>query len=132
MDTSQPIKILHVVLSLEPGGLENGIVNVTRGLDARRFQVDICCLQQRGRFADRLPENTQVYVLGKSEGFSASTVRHLAKVIHLVKPDVIHTHNLGNLIYASLATCLGFRYPILHSEHGELGRDDLSWKRLGQ
>src|ERR1044071_5035333 len=97
-------KILHVVFSLEPGGLENGIVNVTRLLDPREFEVRVCCLEKRGSFADRLPAGTQITVLEKRPGFSWRAVVKLMCVIWQYQPDVVHTHNLGPLIYAALAT----------------------------
>src|SRR5215469_641553 len=125
-----PVRVLHVVLSLEPGGLENGVVNVARALDPDEFRLDVCCLERAGQFASRLPATSAVYELRKREGFSFRAVIGLARIIRKSKADVIHTHNLGNLIYGSLATGLFFRRPILHSEHGELSTSDLSPKRL--
>ena len=127
-----PVKVLHVVLSLEPGGLENGLVNVARALNPDEFTLDVCCLEQAGQFAQRLPATSKVYVLAKRSGFSSRAVFDLARVIRASNADVVHTHNLGNLIYASLATGFSVVRPILHSEHGELDRSDLSPKRLLQ
>lgn len=112
------LKILHVVLSLEPGGMENGIVNVARGLDPKHFEVHAACLERGGTFSERLPEPQNVYILNKQPGFSWRTVFALAKLISKLKPDVVHTHNLGPLIYAGLATAMGRTRSILHGEHG--------------
>jgi glycosyltransferase involved in cell wall biosynthesis len=128
----KPIKILHVVLSLEPGGLENGVVNVARALSPDEFQLDVCCLYRAGQFANRLPKKSNVFVLDKGDGFSPRAVYELARIIRASKANVIHTHNLGNLIYGSLATGLSVWRPIIHSEHGELTPEDLSAKRLWQ
>jgi glycosyltransferase involved in cell wall biosynthesis len=127
-----PIKILHVVLSLEPGGLENGVVNVARALNPDEFQLDVCCLHRAGKFADRLPSNSNVFVLGKGDGFSLRTVYDVARVVRLSNADVLHTHNLGNLIYGSFATGFSLWRPILHSEHGDLTPEELGLKRLRQ
>ena len=132
MSTVQPLKIMHVVLSLEPGGLENGVVNVARALDANAFRVDVCCLERAGRFAARLPRTSGIYVLGKGEGFSLRAVYDLGRILYAAKPDVVHTHNLGNLIYGGLATGCGISRATLHSEHGELAADELSPRRLRQ
>lgn len=112
------LKILHVVFSLEPGGMENGVVNVARGLDPQQFEIHVACLERGGAFVERLPEPNNVYVLNKQPGFSFRTVFALAKLILKIKPDVVHTHNLGPLIYAALATAMGKTRPILHGEHG--------------
>ncbi|MGZ4961611.1 MAG: glycosyltransferase [Limisphaerales bacterium] len=112
------LKIMHVVLSLEPGGMENGVVNVARGLDPKEYEIHAACLERGGAFIERLPEPQNVSILNKQPGFSWRTVFALAKLISKVKPDVIHTHNLGPLIYAALATLLGTTRNILHGEHG--------------
>ena len=125
------IKILHVVLSLEPGGMENGLVNVARRLNREEFQVHACCLERGGDFIQRLPEPANVTVLNKPPGFSFRTVGALAKTIARIKPDVVHSHNLGPLIYSGLATGLGLSRPLLHGEHG-LPVDQRSPKTLRQ
>src|SRR6476469_4594476 len=48
------IHIQHVLLSLEPGGLENGVVNVINGLDEGRFHSSVTCLKRSGPFAARI------------------------------------------------------------------------------
>ena len=45
------IHVVHMVLSLEPGGLENGVVNVVHGLAPVRFRSTVVCLKARGAFA---------------------------------------------------------------------------------
>ncbi len=111
-------KILHVVFSLEPGGMENGLVNVASRLNREEFEVHVCCLERGGDFIQRLPEPANVSVLHKSSGFSFRTVGKLANVISQVRPNLIHTHNLGPLIYTALATGMGLSRPILQGEHG--------------
>ena len=120
------LKILHTGLSLEPGGMENGLVNVAGLLDPAAFDVHVCCLERRGSFADRLPNPANVTVLDKPQGFSWPTVLGLAKVIWRLEPDVIHSHNLGPLVYSVAATGLGMWRPILHGEHGQLINEQLT------
>ena len=98
--------------------MENGLVNVARRLDPNEFQVYVTCLERGGEFAERLPEPDNVPVLEKPPGFSPRTVLRLAKEISRVQPALIHSHNLGPLIYSSFATGMGIRRPILHGEHG--------------
>jgi len=128
----KPTKILHVVFTLEPGGMENGLVNVANALDRDEFEIHVCCLERGGPFAARLPNPNNVHVLGKQPGFSIKTVFALKKLISRIKPDVLHSHNLGPLIYASLATRLGRWKPILHGEHGALHPDQLLLRRILQ
>lgn len=130
--TPRPIRIMHVVLSLEPGGMENGVVNLTNSLDSKEFDVRICCLNGRGDFASRLNRPECVYALGKAPGFSWRTTLDLAQLISEFRPDVLHTHNLGPLIYGSLASGFGLRCAILHGEHSLLPPYDREPRRLQQ
>ena len=125
-------RILHVVYSLDPGGMENGLVNMAGSLDPDRFQVDVCCLQRAGAFAERLPVTSRLSVLGKGPGFSVRACQSLRREILRIKPDLIHSHNLGPLIYSAIATMGGLTVPILQGEHAELSADDLSARRLRQ
>lgn len=104
--------------SLRPGGMENGVVNVANALHPRGFEFHVACLSTSGDFAARLPDPNLVHPLEKPEGFSWSTVRQLRQLIREVRPHVVHSHNLGALIYAACATRFGTTHPILHGEHG--------------
>ena len=126
------IKILHVVFSLEPGGMENGLVNVASKLPADEFKIDVCCLETKGAFANRLPDESKVLVLNKAPGKSVSTIAKLATYVALTKPNVIHTHDLGPLIYASWATAGGTLAPILHGEHCEIFPNERTPAKLRQ
>jgi glycosyltransferase involved in cell wall biosynthesis len=126
------VKILHVVNSLEPGGMENGIVNLAHGLEPRGFAIHVACLERRGAFAERLPVPERVVVLGKRRGFSPSAALQLAHQIDLLRPDIVHSHNLGALIYSSLATLGGSRCVLIQGEHSQLSDDERSPRRLRQ
>jgi len=124
--------VLHVVDSLNPGGLENGIVNVANALQRTgSFKISACCLSDRGSFAEKMPEPDKVYALNKRGGFRPGVVRSLAALLSTLQPDIIHTHNLGPLIYSVLATRdpRRRRMQIVHGEHGMFDKDSLGWKR---
>ena len=126
------MKILHVVNSLDPGGMENGVVNMAHALEPRGFEMHVACLERRGAFADRLPHPERVTVLGKSGGFSPRAALRLAREIARLRPAVLHSHNLGPLIYTALATAGGRLAAVLQGEHSQLTADELSPRRLRQ
>ena len=47
------IHIQHV-LSLQPGGLENSVVNIVNGLGPKPISLILCCLQGAGSFVSRV------------------------------------------------------------------------------
>jgi sugar transferase (PEP-CTERM/EpsH1 system associated) len=114
------MRIGHVVLSLAPGGLENGVVNVINGLDPARFSSSVYCLRERGAFADRLGSNlSNLENLGFSGGFSLPKLLKLARLFKRDHIDVIHTRNAESLLYGYCASRLLRGVPIVHSEHGQ-------------
>lgn len=132
MERQKVLTIVHVLDSLAPGGLENGVVNVAGRLQGHGFDFHAACLRFRGDFAERMPRREQVVVLGKQSGFSPGAVLRLRKYLRSVQADVVHSHNLGTLIYAVLATGGGLWRPIVHGEHGQIQKMDLTRKRLMQ
>lgn len=132
MSTPPLVRVLHVLDSLAPGGLENGVVNVAHRLNGQGFDIHSACLRFRGDFAERMPEPDKVVVMGKTGGFSLKAVLALRKHIRHTRSEVLHSHNLGTLIYAALATLGGLTHPIVHGEHGQLQKPDLTPKRLAQ
>ena len=128
------IHVIHVVFSLEPGGMENGVVNLANCLPASQFRTTICCLDIEGRFATRLRESVQILALGRESGFSWPVTRKLAEQLRIsTGRTVLHTHNHGPLIYASVARALAWKgTPILHGEHAELHGGELSLRRRVQ
>ena len=124
------IRILQLVTSLEPGGLENGVVNLANGLDPDRFHTTIVCLERVGDFAGRLRDGIRVICLDKPQGFRFPAVRKLAGIIRSERADVVHTHNFSPLIYGCLASLLtGCRAAVLQGEHGQLRPEEMTSKR---
>ena len=85
--------------------------------------------REGGRFVERFPHPERVHILGKAEGFSPRHRPALAAQIRRLAPDIIHTHNLGPLIYTALAAP-GAKSRILHGEHAELTPAELAPRRL--
>jgi glycosyltransferase involved in cell wall biosynthesis len=126
---AEPIRVLHVVLSLAQGGMENGVINVANRLDPEAFDLRFCCLERRGEFADRLLR-PKISVLDKPPGKSLRTVWRLNRLIARERPHVLHTHNLAPLIYGAAATLRGLTCPILHGVHSEMPTQEQTPKRI--
>ncbi|MGV3659654.1 MAG: glycosyltransferase [Prosthecobacter sp.] len=132
---ARPIKVAQIVFTLEPGGMENGVVNLANCLTEHEAVTKVFCLEHAGAFAQRLKGSVEVVALGRRPGWDWQACRRLAAALREWGADVLHTHNLGPLIYmvaARAVTPALWRTPILHGEHGALQGDSLRPKRLLQ
>ena len=130
-----PLRVAQVVFSLEPGGMENGVVNLANHLPVEAACTRVFCLEKAGAFAARLRPDVGVCELGRRPGWDTRACAKLARELAHWRPDVIHTHNLGPLIYTVVARALQpglWRVPILHGEHGALQGESLQPRRLRQ
>lgn len=119
-----PIRIEHVVLSLHPGGLENGVVNLVNGLDRLRFQSSVCCLQDAGPFATRITTpGVEVVAMGLEGGLDLGVVRRLTKHFRTRRPCIVHTRNAESFFYGCLAARMAGVPRLVHSEHGRTFSD---------
>jgi sugar transferase (PEP-CTERM/EpsH1 system associated) len=115
----RPLHVCHVVLSLRPGGLENGVVNVINGLDPREFGASVVCLQSAGEFAARIRHpDVPVISMGLMPGNDWGLVWRLARVFRRLRPDIAHTRNAEAFLYGVVAAKLARVPRVVHSEHG--------------
>lgn len=113
-----PVHVCHVVLSLEPGGLENGVVNVVNGLNPGEFRSSVCCLQRSGEFAGRLRPQVPVSVMGLRPGNDPVLPLRLARLLRKARVDIVHTRNAEPFFYGYVAARLARVPVVVHSEHG--------------
>jgi sugar transferase (PEP-CTERM/EpsH1 system associated) len=118
-----PVRILHVVDSMNAGGLENGVVNVINELDPARFAHVLCAVRELGPNADRLrADRADTICLQKPAG-SRFDFGRLASVVRRIRPDVVHCRNWGSIEGVFAARFAG-RRPVVYSEHGLEGASE--------
>lgn len=115
---AEKIHIQHVVLSLQPGGLENGVVNVVNGLPSDRFRSSVCCLKRAGEFASRITSGASIYEMGWKGGNDLRMPLRLARLFRETRPDIVHTRNVESFYYGFLGAKLAGIDCVIHSEHG--------------
>ena len=109
-----------MVLSLQPGGLENGVVNVINGLDPHAFVSSVCCLKEKGEFAQRIrAQSCEIVEFGLKRGNNLGLPLQLARAFRRLRPDIIHTRNAEAFFYGAAAAKLS-GLPVIHSEHGRV------------
>ena len=114
-----PLHVVHVVLTLDVGGLERNVVNQVREGQKLGQRVTVVCLERPGELAGRVEAlGGNVVSLDKRPGLRPGMVLRTAKLLRRLRPDVVHTHQLATLLYGGAAARL-LRVPVvIHTEHG--------------
>ena len=115
------IRVLHVVQSMETGGLENGIVNLVNHNNNDDFIVDILCLRARGELADRITNpNSQVFFDGNQGHGKLLAIKKVYRQCKQQQYDIVHSHGYATMLASYIgATIAGCPY-IINGEHGTL------------
>ncbi|HEB55843.1 MAG TPA: TIGR03088 family PEP-CTERM/XrtA system glycosyltransferase [Gammaproteobacteria bacterium] len=120
---NQPPLVVHVVHRLQIGGLENGLVNLINRTPAGRFRHAIVCMTDFTEFVKRISvENVTVRALHKQPGKDFGIYLRLFKIFRELRPDIVHTRNIGTLEAQMIARLCGAR-GCIHGEHGRDMRD---------
>jgi sugar transferase (PEP-CTERM/EpsH1 system associated) len=110
---------MHLLLSLNVGGMEWVVVNLLKKLNRNMFNPVMVCLVKGGSLVTEVKKlNCPVIILNKPEKLDFSVSFRLAKVIREKKIELIHTHNTGAYIYGTIAAKLAGCGVIIHTEHG--------------
>ncbi|MES2390788.1 MAG: glycosyltransferase family 4 protein [Acidobacteriota bacterium] len=110
------MKIVHVVYSLEMGGAEVLVAQLTRLQRANGHQVSVCAYSNLGTLGEALQaEGVEVYVPGKANSI-VTMVRYL-NYFRRLQPDVVHCHNNAPTIQAALSARLAGVRTILSTCH---------------
>jgi sugar transferase (PEP-CTERM/EpsH1 system associated) len=115
------LRVAHVVLSLDVGGLERNVINQVREGQALGQEISVVCVTQPGTLASQVESlGGRLFCLDKSPGIRLDTIGRIRDLFRALKPDIVHTHQIGTLIYAGpAAASLGKVRPrVVHTEHG--------------
>jgi glycosyltransferase involved in cell wall biosynthesis len=98
------VRVLHVVRSLGVGGLEVVLLNLVGVLRRQGFEQAVCCLEDKGPLAERLPHDVPAWscrAMNRSR-WNRHEFRAIS-VFRNYRPDVIHACNYGAWIDAAFA-----------------------------
>jgi glycosyltransferase involved in cell wall biosynthesis len=114
------MRVAHVTLQLETGGLERLLVEFARCADRERFQPHVVCLGPRGPLADIIESlGCPVIALNAPGGVRPALLLTLARLFRSEAFDVVHTHNTKPLLYAGPAARLAGVGTVVHTRHGQ-------------
>ena len=112
------IRVLHIVLSLETGGLENGVVNLVNHADTTVFHVDVLCLRAQGALAQRVPPEQVLFT--QPAVAIAAAIKRIYQVCRAGGYDIVHTHGWATLLAGFIGARLARVPVVINGEHGVL------------
>jgi glycosyltransferase involved in cell wall biosynthesis len=101
------INLMHLVQSLNVGGLEKMALSLAH---SSQFASSTVIVVLEGTFEQIAPlwpkelTQTKFIFLNKKPGFSYQVVKTISDIIREHEIQVVHSHHIGPLLYASLAT----------------------------
>lgn len=130
---AEPIRVLHIVGAMHPGGMENFIMNLYKKIDRNKVQFDVVVHM---RLKDDYVEDIRqmggcVYVIPR---LTKEPLKNLTQLYHIVKNNhykIVIRHTSNALVTPQLmAAKMGGAYTICHS-HNETDPHSLL-HRLGK
>jgi glycosyltransferase involved in cell wall biosynthesis len=124
-----PLAVTHAVLSLDCGGLERVVIDLIREGRRRHQRVDVVCVERPGALAPEAERSgARVLCLNKAPGLSRQAAAAAVAALRQLRPDVLHTHQVGALLYAGRAARRAGVPVVVHTEHGNHVKAK-SWSR---
>ena len=114
------LRVMHVVFTFHPGGMELGVLKLVNGLDRRRIQSAICSTRPGGGLAPLLASHVPLFELRRREGNDLRLVWEMCRLFRRERPHIVHTHAWGTLLEGLIASRLAGVPIVVHGEHGTL------------
>jgi sugar transferase (PEP-CTERM/EpsH1 system associated) len=115
-----PRLVAHVVNRLDCGGAGNDLLDLIAHMPSERYRHAVLCLRDHGLFRDDLREcGVEVIDLHKRDGADPGHFLRMVRALRALRPDLVHTRNLGGLEGQLAAALAGVRLRV----HGEYGRE---------
>jgi sugar transferase (PEP-CTERM/EpsH1 system associated) len=114
------INVMHILPSLEIGGMENGVVNLVNGMDKNVFRPFVCCLEREGPLKEKLRRDVTVLNLRQKEGIRFLLPFQLSVLFKKHGISIVHTHNFYTSLYGIIGARIAHVPVIIHGEHGML------------
>ena len=123
------IKILHLIISLEVGGAQHGLLLGLPRFDADRYEHVICSIMDRMQMAAQFRQaGIEVRTLGLRRKTDLAVVLRLRSLLKQLRPDILHTYLLhSNVLGRIVGKLVGV--PVIIGSERTIGQAR-RWGRL--
>lgn len=114
-------RTVQIVQHLQPGGIESMALELQRfardGHDVHIVSLEGSRQTALTAWSRLLPVAGQLHFLDKPPGLRPGTLLRLVRLLRTLRPDALHTHHVGPLLYGGLAARLAGVRHLVHTEH---------------
>ena len=127
---TQPIRVLHVIDSLDAGGAQAALFNLVRHCDTARFEPSVATMHGRGVLWDDFARlGVPLHSLSPRRELPLYVPR-FAGIVRSLRPQIVHCHLYGsNWVAKPLAAALGVPVRISHDHCSDALRYENQWAR---
>jgi len=122
---SKRLRVVHVVLDLQAGGLERMVADLLSRLNPEKYDLHLLALRFLGRYADGLRPYCGLHVAPPMTRWTMIWPRSLVAVLQRLAPDILHTHSGVWYKTALAARMIGISH-LVHTDHGRHFPDPLA------
>jgi sugar transferase (PEP-CTERM/EpsH1 system associated) len=129
----RPVRVMHIVFALQPGGMELGVIKLVNNLTSGRVVSSICSTRPAGPAKSLVSALVPIFELQRRNGNDPAVIWRLYRLFRRERPDIVHTHAWGTLV-EGLVAARAARVPVvIHGEHGtlQLRRHQVAVQRWG-
>jgi sugar transferase (PEP-CTERM/EpsH1 system associated) len=118
LNSTNKIRIAHVLNYLAPAGKELGILKLTRHMNPDIFDITLVVMNEI-RESDKMNlKGFNIIELKHPGGNSFNIPLKLSRIFRKHKIEIVHTHSWGTLVEGVLGAKLAGVPVIIHGEHG--------------
>jgi glycosyltransferase involved in cell wall biosynthesis len=111
------IQVLRLVIGLNQGGVQQGVLNLARSLDHERINLIACAIENGGLIAEEIMSaGSQVIVLGYKRQ-PIKTITSIFQIIKKYKIDIVHASSYHPSLYGRVAAVLAGVPVVMSYEH---------------
>jgi glycosyltransferase involved in cell wall biosynthesis len=126
-----PIRVMHVISTLEAGGTELAMIRLLRGLGSDAYRFQVAWLRGMPSLGDEVRSATgrNAEPIGLRFKVDPAALYRLLRLARRFRPDIIHTHmDLADYYGAAAAKAVGARL-VSSKQNADAFRVRRTWKR---
>lgn len=117
MNSKRKIRVIHVISTLNRGGIERFLYDLLQFCDKEKFDMSVCCLGNSGIMKEYYEKTgSQVFLCPYQSPNVLALVLKLFRLFSSVKIDIVHSHVGSFTVWVALAARLA-RIPTIISTY---------------